>query len=122
MAPEHTEDSVLRYVSKPSFKLFSVLRREFDKITGQRGLKYQLVPYFISSHPGCREEDMVKLSRNKDLRGVYMEQVQDFTPTPMTASSAMFYSGLDLKTLKPIFVERNQENKKRQKSYFFSRR
>ena len=65
---------------------------------------------------------MVKLSRNKDLRGVYMEQVQDFTPTPMTASSAMFYSGLDLKTLKPIFVERNQENKKRQKSYFFSRR
>lgn len=122
VAPEHTEDSVLRYMSKPSFKLFSVLRREFDKITGQRGLKYQLVPYFISSHPGCREEDMVKLSRNKDLRGVYMEQVQDFTPTPMTASSAMFYSGLDLKTLKPIFVERNQENKKRQKSYFFSRR
>jgi radical SAM superfamily enzyme YgiQ (UPF0313 family) len=65
---------------------------------------------------------MVSLSQNNDLKGVYMEQVQDFTPTPMTASSAMYYSGMDLKTFKPIFVEKNQENKKRQKSYFFSRR
>lgn len=122
VAPEHTQEGVLKYMSKPSFKLFSILRREFDKITAKSGLKYQLVPYFISSHPGCKLDDMVKLSRNPDLKGVYMEQVQDFTPTPMTASSAMYYSGMDLKTYEPIFVERNQENKKRQKSYFFSRR
>jgi radical SAM superfamily enzyme YgiQ (UPF0313 family) len=122
VAPEHTEERVLKYMSKPTFKLFSVLRREFDKIIHREGLKYQLVPYFISSHPGCKLEDMVSLSQNKDLKGVYMEQVQDFTPTPMTASSAMYYSGMDLKTFKPIFVEKNQENKKRQKSYFFSRR
>lgn len=122
VAPEHTEDHVLQYMSKPTFRLFSVLRREFDRITSKNGLKYQLVPYFISSHPGCKDEDMIRLSRHPDLKGIYMEQVQDFTPTPMTASSAMYYSGMDLKTFRPIFVERNQVNKKRQKSYFFSRR
>ncbi len=117
VAPEHTEDNVLKQMSKPSFKLFVRLKREFDKIVRSNGLKYQLVPYFISSHPGCRMSDMIALSHNPDLKGVYMEQVQDFTPTPMTASSAMFYSGLDLKSKKPIFVERRQEEKKRQKSF-----
>jgi uncharacterized radical SAM protein YgiQ len=116
VAPEHTEDNVLRYMSKPSFSLFVSLRREFEKIISRGGLRYQLVPYFISSHPGCTMADMSALSRNPHLKGLYMEQVQDFTPTPMTASSVMYYSGLDLHTLKPIYVERNQQRKKEQKT------
>ena len=76
---------------KPSFKLFERLKYEFDKLVRERRLKYQLVPYFISSHPGCREEDMERLMKHKALDGVYMEQVQDFTPTPMTLSSTMYY-------------------------------
>lgn len=122
VAPEHTEERVLKYMSKPSFKLFGRLRKEFDKLIKREGLKYQIIPYFISSHPGCKMEDMMKLSKNPDLKGICLDQVQDFTPTPMTASSAMFYSGMDLKSFKPIFVEKKQEEKKRQKSYFFSRR
>lgn len=121
VAPEHTEDGVLKYMSKPSFRLFVSLRREFEKITARGGVRYQLVPYFISSHPGCRMADMEALSHNPNIRGLYMEQVQDFTPTPMTASSAMFYSQMDLKSFKPIFVEKNQDNKRRQKSFMLKK-
>lgn len=121
VAPEHTEDVVLRRMAKPSFQLFVRLRTLFDRIISQAGVKYQLVPYFISSHPGCRLEDMQALSRNKALRGLYMDQVQDFMPTPMTASSVMFYTGMDLKTGEPLFVERNQDRKRKQKSYFFQK-
>ena len=121
VAPEHTEDAVLQRMAKPSFDLFVRLRTAFDRIIAQAGVKYQLVPYFISSHPGCRMEDMQALARNKALRGLYMDQVQDFMPTPMTASSVMFYTGMDLKTGAPLFVERNQERKRKQKSYFFQK-
>lgn len=119
VAPEHTEGHVLALMAKPSFVLFERLRGEFDRICAREGVRMQLVPYFISGHPGCTMEDMERLSRNRYLEGLYMEQVQDFTPTPMTASSVMFYSGLDPKTLKPVFVERAVERKKRQKSFFF---
>lgn len=119
VAPEHTEGHVLALMAKPSFVLFERLRGEFDRICAREGVRMQLVPYFISGHPGCTMEDMERLSRNRYLEGLYMEQVQDFTPTPMTASSVMFYSGLDPKTLKPVFVERDVERKKRQKSFFF---
>ena len=119
VAPEHTEGHVLALMAKPSFVLFERLRGEFDRICTREGVRMQLVPYFISGHPGCTMEDMERLSRNRYLEGLYMEQVQDFTPTPMTASSVMFYSGLDPKTLKPVFVERDVERKKRQKSFFF---
>ena len=119
VAPEHTEGRVLALMAKPSFVLFERLRGEFDRICAREGVRMQLVPYFISGHPGCTMEDMERLSRNRYLEGLYMEQVQDFTPTPMTASSVMFYSGLDPKTLKPVFVERDVERKKRQKSFFF---
>lgn len=119
VAPEHTEDSVLKLMSKPSFKLFIRLRDEFDRIVRNEDLKYQIVPYFISSHPGCRLQDMVSLSRNRHLSGIYMDQVQDFTPTPMTASSVMFYTGMDIKNFTDIFVERDQNGKKKQKSFFF---
>lgn len=121
VAPEHTEDKVLKLMSKPSFRLFEVLRTEFDRIVRSSGKPFQLVPYFISSHPGCGMQEMERLSRNRALRGLYMDQVQDFTPTPMTASSAMYYSGLDPKTLKPVFVERDPDKKKRQKSFFFKK-
>ena len=119
VAPEHTQDNVLAVMGKPSFKLFETLRTKFDEITRREHLKYQLVPYFISGHPGCGMRDMVALSQNKSLRGLYMDQVQDFTPTPMTVSSVMFYSGMDPRTLKPLFVEKDIEKKRKQKLFFF---
>ena len=119
VAPEHTEDSVLKLMAKPSFRLFERLRVEFDNIVASSGRKCELVPYFISSHPGCGMREMQRLSRHPALKGIYMDQVQDFTPTPMTTSSVMFYTGLDPKNLEKIFVERDPERKKEQKSCFF---
>lgn len=119
VAPEHTEDKVLYYMAKPSFRLFERLRAEFDKINREEGTHTELVPYFISSHPGCTLQDMRKLASNKSLKGIWMEQVQDFMPTPMTTSSIMFCTGLDPRTMKEVFVERNPERKKEQKSLFF---
>ena len=121
VAPEHTEDNVLYYMAKPSFKLFERLRREFDSITREAGLKTGIVPYFISSHPGCTLQDMQRLSRHPALKGIWMDQVQDFMPTPMTTSSVMFCSGLDPRTLKPVFSEHDPERKKAQKAFFFKK-
>ena len=122
VAPEHTEDSVLKLMAKPSFKLFERLRLEFDNIVRSSSRKCELVPYFISGHPGCGMREMEKLSRNPALKGLYMDQVQDFTPTPMTTSSVMFYTGLDPKNLQKVFVERDLERKRAQKSYFFRKK
>ena len=119
VAPEHTEDKVLYYMAKPSFRLFERLRVEFDKINREEGTHTELVPYFISSHPGCTLQDMRKLASNKSLKGIWMEQVQDFMPTPMTTSSIMFCTGLDPRTMKEVFVEHDPERKKEQKSLFF---
>ncbi len=119
VAPEHTEDSVLKLMAKPSFALFERLRLEFDNIVRSSSKKCELVPYFISSHPGCGMREMQKLARKPALRGIYMDQVQDFTPTPMTTSSVMYYTGLDPKNLEKVFVERDLERKKEQKSFFF---
>ena len=121
VAPEHTEDKVLGYMAKPSFRLFERLRTEFDRINRETGRHTELVPYFISSHPGCTMEDMRKLSRHPALKGIWMEQVQDFMPTPMTTSSVMFYTGLDPRTMKPVFVERDPARKQAQKSQFFKK-
>ena len=121
VAPEHTEDSVLKLMAKPSFKLFERLRVEFDNIVYSSGRKCELVPYFISGHPGCGMREMQRLARTPALKGLYMDQVQDFTPTPMTTSSVMFYTGLDPKNLEKVFVERDLERKKEQKSFFFRR-
>ena len=122
VAPEHTEDNVLYYMAKPSFRLFVRLRQEFEKITSKAGMRTGIVPYFISSHPGCTMKDMQNLSRNPALKGIWMDQVQDFMPTPMTTSSVMFYTGLDPRTMKPVFVERDPERKKAQKSLFFKKK
>ena len=122
VAPEHTEDKVLDYMAKPSFRLFERLRTEFDAINRENGTRTELVPYFISSHPGCTLQDMEKLARKPSLKGIWMDQVQDFTPTPMTTSSVMFYTGLDPRTMKPVFVERDSARKNQQKSYFFQQK
>lgn len=121
VAPEHTEDKVLQYMAKPSFRLFERLRREFDKVNRDAGTHVELVPYFISSHPGCTMHDMENLSRHPALKGIWMDQVQDFTPTPMTTSSVMFYSGIDPRTMKPVFTEHDMERKRMQKSFFFKK-
>ena len=122
VAPEHTEDKVLYYLGKPTFHLFERLRSEFNQINHDAGRHSEIVPYFISSHPGCEMSDMQKLAKHPALKGLYMDQVQDYTPTPMTTSSVMFYTGLDPRTMKPVFVERDPDKKKRQKSFFFNRK
>ena len=119
VAPEHTEDHVLQYMGKPSFRLFERLRYEFEKITRKAGMKTGIVPYFISSHPGCTRKDMERLAHHPALKGIWMDQVQDFMPTPMTTSSVMFYSGIDPRTMESVFVERDLERKKAQKAFFF---
>ena len=105
VAPAPTEDKVLYSMAKPSFRLFERLRAEFDKINREEGTHTELVPYFISSHPGCTLQDMRKLASKKSLKGIWMEQVQDFMPTPMNTSSIMFCTGLDTCTMKEVFVE-----------------
>ncbi len=122
VAPEHTEDSVLKLMAKPSFALFERLRKEFDNIVRSGKKKCELVPYFISSHPGCSMREMQKLADRPSLKGLYMDQVQDFTPTPMTTSSVMYYTGLNPKNLEKVFVERDLERKKQQKSFFFKKK
>lgn len=123
VAPEHTEDNVLNLMRKPSFSLFEDLTLRFRSICEKAGLRYQLIPYFISSHPGCREQDMKNLSE-KVLGKMHftLEQVQDLTPTPMTLSSVMFYMGENPYTHEKVYVARTQDEKRRQKSFFFNDR
>ena len=120
VAPEHTEEHVLRLMRKPSFEQFERLNSCFQTICRREGLRYQLIPYFISSHPGCREQDMQALA-GKVLGRLHfnLEQVQDLTPTPMTLSSVMFYTGCNPYTGEQVYVARSQDDKRRQKSYFF---
>ena len=119
VAPEHTEPHVLRLMRKPPFEEFEKLHREFHKVCRENGLKYQLIPYFISSHPGCREEDMKKLSTKVRALRLMTDQVQDLTPTPMTLSSVMFYTGENPYTGDKLYVANTYEAKCQQKSYFF---
>ena len=120
VAPEHTEEKVLDLMRKPPFALFEKLNADFHRICRSEGLNYQLIPYFISSHPGCRETDMKELARKVLGRLRFtLEQVQDLTPTPMTLSSVMFWTGENPYTHEKVYVARSQEEKRRQKSWFF---
>ena len=119
VAPEHTSDSVLYLMRKPSFRLFEEFKRIFDKINREKGLKQQIIPYFISSHPGCHEEDMADLSVRTKRLDFQLEQVQDFTPTPMTVSTETWYSGFDPYTLEPVFSAKTQKDKLAQRQFFF---
>jgi uncharacterized radical SAM protein YgiQ len=119
VAPEHTVGHVLNQMRKVPFELFRKLKRKFESITAREGLKYEIIPYFISSHPGCTDKDMQELVNDVRSLGIRPEQVQDFTPTPMTLSTLIYYTGFDPYTGKSVFVARKPEDKKRQKEYFF---
>ncbi len=119
VAPEHTAPHVLSFMRKVPFDLFYKLKKRFDKILSGYDLKYEIIPYFISSHPGCTDKDMKDLAAEVKSLGIKPEQVQDFTPTPMTLSTLMYYTGFDPYSGKKVYVARNIEDKKRQKEYFF---
>lgn len=119
VAPEHTSDATLKVMRKPSFKYFHKFKEKYDKISDKHGLKQQLIPYFISSHPGCEDEDMANLALETKDMGFQLEQVQDFTPTPMTVATVIYYSGYHPYTLRPINTVKNKEQKLNQRRFFF---
>lgn len=119
VAPEHTSDVVLDLMRKPSFQLYHEFSRFFERVNSAQGLKQQLIPYFISSHPGCREVDMAELAAETKSLNLHLEQVQDFTPTPMTLSTVIYYTGFHPYTLKPVFTPTDPDEKKAQRKYFF---
>lgn len=119
VAPEHTSDNVLKQMRKPSFSLFEKTKQKFDEICRRAGLRYQLIPYFISSHPGCRLQDMAELAVQMQRMGYRLEQIQDFTPTPMTLSTEMYYTGINPATMEPVYVARHPNEKQQQRQMFF---
>lgn len=119
VAPEHCADNVLKIMRKPSWVNYLKFRDLFLRINKEAGLNQQLIPYFISSHPGCTNKDMIELAAETKRMHYRPEQVQDFTPTPMTLSTTMFYTGINPYTREHIYVARTHEQKKQQNSYFF---
>lgn len=119
VAPEHTSDKTLAIMRKPSFKNFCKFKKTFDKLNKEHGLNQQLIPYFISSHPGCTEEDMAELAAiTKDL-DFRLEQIQDFTPSPMTLATEIYYTGYHPYTLERIYTAKSSDDKTRQRQFFF---
>lgn len=119
VAPEHTEERVLSIMRKPSFSQFQEFKKIFDRINKEEGLRQQLIPYFISSHPGCKEEDMAELAVITKRMDFHLEQVQDFTPTPMTVATEAWYTGYHPYTLQPIFSAKTPREKLAQRQFFF---
>lgn len=119
VAPEHTEDGVLCLIRKPSFSQFEKFKKEFDRICGKAGLRQQIIPYFISSHPGCHRVDMAMLAARTKAMGFNLEQVQDFTPTPMTFATEMYYTGINPYTLEKVYTPRTKKDKEDQRKFFF---
>ena len=119
VAPEHTSDRVLHLMRKPSFQQFYEFKRLFDRINREEHLNQQIIPYFISSHPGCHEEDMAELAVLTKQLDFHLEQVQDFTPTPMTVATEMWYTGYDPYTLEPVYSAKTPREKQAQRQYFF---
>ena len=119
VAPEHTSDRVLYLMRKPSFSQFYDFKRIFDRINREENLRQQIIPYFISSHPGCQEEDMAELAVLTKNLDFHLEQVQDFTPTPMTNATETWYTGYDPYTLEPVFSAKTQKEKLAQRQFFF---
>lgn len=119
VAPEHTSDETLKVMRKPSFRHFHEFKKKYDKANIKHGLKQPLIPYFISSHPGSTEEEMANLAaETKDL-GFRLEQVQDFTPTPMTVATVIYYTGLHPYTLRPVYTAKTKKQKLNQHLFFF---
>ncbi|MEY4135262.1 MAG: YgiQ family radical SAM protein [Saprospiraceae bacterium] len=119
VAPEHTSDPTLRIMRKPSFKHFHEFKKKFDAVNQKHGLNQPLIPYFISSHPGSRTEDMADLAAETKDMGFKLEQVQDFTPTPMTVATVIYYTGLHPYTLQPVYTAQTANDKKSQHLFFF---
>ena len=119
VAPEHTSDRVLGQMRKPSFAQFTQFKTQFDKINKENGLNQQLIPYFISSHPGCTDEDMAELAAITKGLQFQLEQIQDFTPTPMTVSTEMYYTGFHPYTLEKVYTAQTKEQKLSQRQFFF---
>lgn len=119
VAPEHTSDRVLSVMRKPPFKQFETFKKTFDAINQEEGLKQQIIPYFISSHPGCHEEDMAELAVITKKLNFHLEQVQDFTPTPMTLATEIYYTGYHPYTGGKVFTAHSQEEKLAQRQFFF---
>ena len=119
IAPEHTAKDVLTLMRKPPFALYDLFQKKFMKASQDAGLKQQIVPYFISSHPGCTEADMAQLAVDTKDAGFQLEQVQDFTPTPMTNATVMYYSGINPDNMKPVYSAKTAEEKKAQNMFFF---
>lgn len=119
VAPEHTSDRVLHLMRKPSFQQFRDFKRIFDRICREEDLNQQIIPYFISSHPGCMAEDMAELAVITKQLDFHLEQVQDFTPTPMTISTETWYTGYDPYTLEPVRSAKTQKDKLQQRQFFF---
>ena len=119
VAPEHTSDEVLKIMRKPSFESFRKFSAFFNKVNRETQSQQQLIPYFISSHPGCRLGDMAELAAETKDMGFHLEQVQDFTPTPMTLATEMYYTGLNPYTLEPVYVAHSAKEKQEQQRFFF---
>jgi len=119
VAPEHSSQQVLQIMRKPHYRTFVEFQKRFEEINRQHGLRQQLIPYFISSHPGSRAEDMAELACDTMQQGFRLEQVQDFTPTPMTLATAMYYTGIDPYTMKPVYVAKTRDEKLNQQRFFF---
>ncbi|MBR5633666.1 MAG: YgiQ family radical SAM protein, partial [Prevotella sp.] len=119
VAPEHTSDRVLYLMRKPPFNQFQQFKRLFDRICREENLRQQIIPYFISSHPGCHAEDMAELAVLTKQMDFHLEQVQDFTPTPMTIATEMWYTGYDPYTLEPVFSAKSPKEKLAQRQFFF---
>jgi len=119
VAPEHTSDAVLQLMRKPPYEQFQTFKRLFDRINDKAGLRQQIIPYFISSHPGCSEEDMAELAVLTKAMDFQLEQVQDFTPTPMTVSTTTWYTGFHPYTMLPVRSARSAADKQRQRMFFF---
>ena len=119
VAPEHTSERVLSIMRKPPFSQFGEFKKIFDRINREEGLRQQLIPYFISSHPGCKEEDMAELAVIIKRLDFHLEQVQDFTPTPMTVATEAWYTGFHPYTLEPVFSAKTQREKLAQRQFFF---
>lgn len=119
VAPEHTSDRTLRVMRKPSFKYFHKFKEKYDRISAKHGISQQLIPYFISSHPGCDDVDMANLAVETKDMGFQLEQVQDFTPTPMTVATVIYYSGVHPYTLQPVETTKKKEDKLKQRAFFF---
>ena len=119
VAPEHTSDKVLHLMRKPNFESFKKFTAIFNRINREEQLNELLIPYFISSHPGSEKLDMADLAAETKAMNFRLEQIQDFTPTPMTVATVIFYSGLHPYTLKPVFTAKSQQEKQAQRKYFF---